>query len=176
MDNSKQTWITTRIRFLFEQLHQNMKARFHFNGSLSELIAIDNGVKQGDISAPTLFSTYFVVTDNAFRDRDAGVFIRFRTTGKVFSFALFYAISRNLQTLVREPLCTDDTDFIAHTEEDIHEIMKLLSDVCTAFGLKINLKKTKVILIPPPGHQYVYISQTQEKFQAPHQGDQVGDG
>ena len=38
---------------MFKQLHRNMKARVTFNGSLSEEISIDNGVKQGDIPALT---------------------------------------------------------------------------------------------------------------------------
>ena len=47
---------------LLKQLHLNMKARVKFNGSLSEPIFIDNGVNQGDIPAPTLFSIYFAAT------------------------------------------------------------------------------------------------------------------
>ena len=47
---------------LLKQLHRNMKVRVNFNGSLSEPISIDNGVKQGDIPAPTLFSIYCAVT------------------------------------------------------------------------------------------------------------------
>ena len=47
---------------MFKELHRNMKARVTFNGQLSGEIAIDNDdVKQGDISAPTLFSIFFAV-------------------------------------------------------------------------------------------------------------------
>ena len=71
---------------MFNQLHPNMKASFLFNGMLSEPIAIDNGIKLGDIPGPTLFSLYFAATlSYAFRDCDAGVLIRFRTIGKVFN-------------------------------------------------------------------------------------------
>ncbi|XP_014784919.1 uncharacterized protein LOC106879754 [Octopus bimaculoides] len=44
---------------LSKQLHSDMKARLNFNRSLSEPISIENGVKQGDIAAPTLFPIYF---------------------------------------------------------------------------------------------------------------------
>ena len=46
---------------MFKELHRNMKARVTFSGQLSGEIAIDNGVKQGDIPAPTLFSIFFAV-------------------------------------------------------------------------------------------------------------------
>ena len=46
---------------LLKQLHRNMKATVNLNGSLSEPIPVDNGVKQGDIPAPTLFSINFAV-------------------------------------------------------------------------------------------------------------------
>ena len=35
-----------------------MKAGINFNGSLSGEIPVDNGVKQGDITEPTLFYIY----------------------------------------------------------------------------------------------------------------------
>ena len=45
----------------FRELHRDMKPRVAFNGRLSDEISVDNGVKQGDIPAPTLFSIYFAV-------------------------------------------------------------------------------------------------------------------
>ena len=37
-------------------------------------------------------------------------------------------------------------------------IMDLFSKTCTAFGLTIRLKKTKVMFTPPPGHPYVELN------------------
>ena len=42
----------------FRQLHHNTKAQVNFNGQLCEQISVDNGVKQSDIPAPTLFSIF----------------------------------------------------------------------------------------------------------------------
>ena len=44
---------------MIRRLHREIMSRLTFNDSLSEVIAVDNGVKQGDILAPTLFSVYF---------------------------------------------------------------------------------------------------------------------
>ena len=108
-------------------------------------------------SLPQLFfSIYFAVTlAYAFQDCDIGIFLRFRTTGKVFNLTRFNAKSKTFQCLVRELLYADDADFVAHTEEDMQAIMDLFSKACTAFGLTISLKKTKVMLTPVPGHPYV---------------------
>ena len=144
---------------MLEQLHRNMKARVNVNGSLSEPIPVDNGVKQGDIPAPTLFSIYFAVmlsyAANAFQDCDIGVFIRFRTSGKVFNLRRFNTMSKTFKLIVQELLFADDADLVAHTEEDKQLIMDIFSKACLAFGLTINPKKTKVMNTPPIGQVYV---------------------
>ena len=85
---------------MFEELHRDMKARFTFNGKLSEEFAVDNGVKQGDIPAPTLFSIYFaMLLSYAFKDFDKGVYIHFRTTGSVFNLRRFNTKTKNLSVV-----------------------------------------------------------------------------
>ena len=119
---------------MFKELHRNMKARVTFNGSLSDEISIDNGVNQGDIPAPTLSSLYFaVVLTYDFHDCNIGIKLRFRTSGNTRS--------KTSQVLIRELLYRDDADFIAHTEEDMQTLMDRLSEVSTAFGLTISLKR-----------------------------------
>ena len=107
-----------------------MKARATFNGSLSDEVSIGNGVKQGDIPAPTLFSLYFAaVLTYDFHDCNIGIKLRFRTRGNIN------------QVLIRELLYADDADFIAHTDKDMQTLMDRLSEVSTAFGLTISLKR-----------------------------------
>lgn len=140
---------------MIRQLHENMKARLQLNGTVSEGIAIDNGVKQGDILAPTLFSIYFATTlAFAFRNCETGVLFRFRTTGKLFNLTRFRARSKTFHSLVRELLYADDVDFVAHTAEDMQGIMDRFSRTCTAFGLTISLEKTKVMFTPAPNSRY----------------------
>ena len=140
---------------MIRQLHNNMKAQVNFNGSLSDPIPIDNGVKQGDILAPTLFSIYFAVAFNyAFKDCDTGVYMHFRTTDNVFKITRFRAKTLVVDNLVREIIYADDVDLLAHPEEDLQLFMYHLSRACTAFGLTISLKKTKVLFTPAPGQSY----------------------
>ena len=141
---------------MLKQLHLNMKAQVNFNGSLSEPIPIDNGVKQGDILAPTLFSIYFAVAiAYAFQDCDIGVCLQFRTSGKLFNLSRLRCKSKVFQSMVRELLYADDVDLVAHSEEDMQSLMDRFSSACSAFGLTISLKKTKVMFTPAPGQPYV---------------------
>ena len=67
----------------------------------------------------------------------------------------FNAKSKTFQSLLRELLYADDADFVAHTEDDIQDLMDRFAASCTAFGLKISLKKTKVMFTPAPGEPYI---------------------
>lgn len=139
-----------------KQLHRSMKARVNYNGQLSDEIAVDNGVKQGDIPAPTLFSLYLAaVLWYAYHDCDIGVYFRFRTSGRVFNLRRFGAPTLVHESLVRELLYADDADLVAHSAEDMQTVMDLFADACTRFGLTISLDKTKVMYTPAPGDSYV---------------------
>ena len=101
---------------LVKQLYRNMKARFAFNGTLSQEIAVDNGVKQGDILAPTLFSIYFaMLLSHAFKDSGAGMAVKFKTSGKVFNLRRFNTKSKSFECLIRELLYAGDADFLSHS-------------------------------------------------------------
>ena len=113
-------------------------------------------MKQGDIPAPTLFSIYFaVMLSYALQHCDIRLYICFRTFGKVFNLRRFNTKLKASQSLVRELLFSDEADLVAHTEEDMQLTMDIISRACFAFGLTINLKKTKVMYTPPIGQVYV---------------------
>ena len=138
------------------QLHRSMKACVNFNGQLSEEISVDNGVKQGDIPAPTLFSLYLTaVLWYAFKDCDTGVYFRFRTSGRIFRLTRFNATTLLSEGFLRELLYADDADLVTHSPEDMQTIMDRFADACTRFGLTISLDKTKVMHTPVPGSTYV---------------------
>ncbi|BHF83734.1 hypothetical protein SprV_0902688000 [Sparganum proliferum] len=62
------------------QLHDGMMARVTDNGAVSEAFAVTNGVKQGCVLAPTLFSLMFsAMLMDAYRDERPGIRIGYRT-------------------------------------------------------------------------------------------------
>ena len=60
--------------------------------------------------------------------------------------------------MIRDLLYAYDADFVAHTEDDLQLIVDRFSSSYDAFGLKISIKKTKVMFTPPPGLPYIKAS------------------
>ena len=75
-----------KIVNLIKAFHTGTMACVVEDGSKSEMFAVNNGVKQGCVLAPTLFSILFsVVLNDAFKNIREGVRVEFRTTGGVFN-------------------------------------------------------------------------------------------
>ena len=77
-----------RVKAMVRQFHDGMQARVQNDGEYSEPFPVTNGVKQGCVMAPTLFSMMFsaMLTD-AFQDVDAGFPIRYRFDGKLLNLS-----------------------------------------------------------------------------------------
>ena len=81
----------------FKLFHHDMKTTLNIGGKLAEPFIIGNGVKQGDTLAPTLFALFFfMVFQLAFKDSSEGVYIHYRTTGKLFNIKSFTARTKKL--------------------------------------------------------------------------------
>ena len=127
-----------------------------FHDEMEDPFKVEAGKKQGDLLAPTLFSVFFsIVLNDAFGDCNQGVYIRYRSSGKLFNIRRFAAKTKVLLALVRDLLYTDDCDLVAHTESDMQCFMDRLSEACKAFDLTISLDKTVVMFQPAPGTVYV---------------------
>ena len=82
--------------------HDDMQAWVNVGGKLSDPISVANGVKQGDIPAPTLFSLYVaVVFYLTAQDCHDGIYRRCRTTCKFFNIRRFDAPTKVLSNLLR---------------------------------------------------------------------------
>ena len=156
MGNPAETGMPSRFVNMLRSFHSDMRAWVSVGGEVSAPFFVNNGVKQGDVPAPTLFAVYFAVVLNvAFKSCNHGVYVRYRTSGSVFNIRRFAARTKIFTILVRDLLYADDCALVAHTEEDMQQIMNSFSAACTAFGLTINLKKTVVMFQPPPTQHYL---------------------
>ena len=101
---------------ILRQLHEGQQGQLKHNGSLSGSFLISNGVKQGCVLAPTLFSTFFsIMLHEAKEDLPDGIYIRFRTDGSLF--ILRFARTKTIEELITELLFADDCALLALTEE-----------------------------------------------------------
>ena len=77
---------------MIEALYTGMMANVSVGGEVSEPFSVTNGVKQGCVLAPTLFSIFLsAMLDEAFRDMEDGIHIQSRQSADLFNVAHFKA-------------------------------------------------------------------------------------
>nr|VZI39968.1 unnamed protein product [Spirometra erinaceieuropaei] len=140
-----------RFTKMVRQLHDGMMARVTDNGAVSEAFAVTNGVKQGCVLAPTLFSLMFsAMLMDAYRDERPGIRIAYRTDGHLLNQRRMHFQSRVSTTTVHVLPFADDCALNTTSEEEMQWSMDLFSVACENFGLVINTQKTVVMHQPPP--------------------------
>ena len=84
---------------IVRQFHDGMMTRVLDDGNPSDPFQVSNGVKQGCVLAPTLFSLMFsaMLTD-AFRETCFGVPIKYRCDGKLFNFRRLQSVTKVKET------------------------------------------------------------------------------
>ena len=87
---------------MIEALHIGMMANVSVGGEVSESFGVTNGVKQGCVLAPTLFSIVLsAMLDEAFRDIADGVYIQSRQSADLVNVAHFRAKTKTTRILMR---------------------------------------------------------------------------
>jgi hypothetical protein len=148
---------TDKVVNLMRALHDGMQAKVVQGKDISSGFAVTNGVKQGCVLAPTLFSLYLTaMLHTAFKGVHEGIYIQSRHNADLFRVSHFKAKSRTTKHLVREMLFADDSALVAHTASDMQLLVDRFAKAATQFSLKINIKKTECLyqpiklLSPPP--------------------------
>ncbi|XP_069759741.1 uncharacterized protein [Narcine bancroftii] len=139
------------------QLHENQQGRVRYSNELSEPFTINNGVKQGCVLSPTLFSIFFsMMLNQAMKDlnNEDAVYIRYRTDGSLFNVRRLQAHTKTQEKLVRELLFADDAALVAHSEPALQRLTSCFAETAKMFGLEVSLKKTEVLHQPAPHHDY----------------------
>ncbi|VDM00260.1 unnamed protein product [Schistocephalus solidus] len=118
-----------RFMHMVRQLHEGMTARDTDNGTVSEAFAVTNGVKQGCVLAPTLFSLMFsAMLMDAYRNEQPGIRIAYRTDRHLLNSRCMQAPTRVFTTTVYDLLFADDCALNTVTEEDIQRSMDLFAE------------------------------------------------
>ena len=131
--------------------HDDMKAGL-VNGKEEDDFHVSNGVKQGCVLAPTLFSFLFsTMMLSAFKNTDPGIQISYRTNGGVFNLHHLRAKTKVTLALIRELLYANDCAIVAHSQHDLQQLVDTLSVATKRYGLTISIKKTEVLFQPARG-------------------------
>jgi hypothetical protein len=140
---------------IVREFHDGMSARVQDCNGVSEPFQVSNGVKQGCVLAPTLFSMMFAAMLNtAFSQGSFGVDLRYRMDGKLFNLRRLQAKTKVKKECARDLLFADDCALCAGSQEDMQKSVDLFAAACADFGLTISLKKTEVLHQPAPGNPY----------------------
>ena len=101
---------------MIESRHTGMMVNVRNGGEVSDTFTITNGVKQGCVLAPTLFSIFLsAMLEEAFKDMGDGIYIQSRQNADLFTVAHFRAKTKTTNILMRELLFADDSALIAHS-------------------------------------------------------------
>ena len=135
------------------QLHENQRGQVRLNGDLSEPFPISNGVKQGCVLAPTLFSIFFTIMlkqATVDLDYDEGIYVSYRLHGSLLNLRRLQAHIQMQERLIQNLLFADDAALVAHTERALQRMTSCFADASRLFGLEVSLKKTEVLHKPTP--------------------------
>lgn len=112
---------------IIRQFHDGMMARVQDCGETSDPFEVTNGVKQGCVLAPTLFSLmFFAMLMDAFGDADVGIGIRYRFDGSIFNLRRLQAKSIVISNTVNDLLFADDCAFNATSEAGMQHRANIL--------------------------------------------------
>ena len=139
------------------QLHEDQRGQVRKSNDLSEPFTIFNGVKQGCVLAPTLFTIFFsMMLQRATEDLgdEDGIYIRYRTDDSLFNLRRLQAHTKTLEQLIRQLLFADDAALVAHTETALQRVTSCFAEATQLFGLEVSLKKTEVLHQPAPQEAY----------------------
>ena len=114
--------------------HDGMQVRVQDDGESSEPILVANGVKQGCVLAPTLFSIMFLaMLTDAFRDDSNGIDIHYCTDEKFFNLQTLKAKSKIKEHPMRDMLFANDCALNAGSEQEIQSSMDKFSSAYRRF-------------------------------------------
>ena len=111
---------------IIRNLYWDQTASVRIMNELSEEIRVQRGVRQGCVASPTLFNLY---TDKIYRHI---INMKGVNVGGTNYNNLIYA---------------DDTALLAGNEKELSELISKINEVGKQFGMKINIKKTKAMVV-----------------------------
>ena len=102
-----------------------MAGAVSIGGSTTDPFEISQGLKQGCVLAPTLFTLFLAALLSTVSEHlSAGAFMHTKSDRKLFQLARLKVSTKTRKLCIRELLFIDDAAFVAYTLEDTRDICK----------------------------------------------------
>ena len=117
-----------RFITIVRQFYDGMTAKVLDDGDCCDAFLVPGRVKQGSKLSDILFSMIFsaMLTD-AFQGNNHGVHIKYRTDGRLFNLYRLQAVTRAIETLLRDLVFADDYTLNADSETEMQVVKDKLS-------------------------------------------------
>lgn len=128
----KRTGIHDKDLQIIKNLYFNQKANIRIGSNTSEEVEIKRGVRQGCILSPLLFNLY---SEFIFKEALEGTTCGIEIT------------SEDSKLIINNIRYADDTVLITKSHTELQLIINRVTQACENYGLKLNAKKTKVMIV-----------------------------
>ncbi|BHF65876.1 hypothetical protein SprV_0200888900 [Sparganum proliferum] len=140
---------------MVRQFDDGVVSRVTDNEEVCKKFAVTNGMKQGCVRAPTIFSLMFsAMLLGIHCDERLGIRIAYRIDGRVLSNRHMQAPTCLSTTLVHNLLFVDECTLNTATEEDMQHSVDLFAVGCAKSSLPVNTDKTVFMQQPPSNTEY----------------------
>ena len=124
-----------------------MNAVVRVGDSITDPIAVSNGLRQGCTLAPMLFNLYFSAVVRCWRDRcpQAGITVKYRVGRKLVGDR---TAKRSLQEMcMTESQFADDAALYTNTREEMDQVAREFVRTAAEWGLTVSIEKTKLLVV-----------------------------
>ena len=134
-----------KLVHILKALHQETQGAVRAYGRVSEEFLTRNGVRQGDVLAPTLFNLFFdaVICMAMQKHPEHGLTVLYHPEAELVGSRK----RMNCQTVISDLEYADDICLISDSMDKLEEMLVELDESCNEMGLTITTRKTKIMAV-----------------------------